>query len=146
MNVFVYHKISFIVLSRKFRLCITKAQGKAHTPKDAQAQPKAPSGRELSPKVTEGESVTIKLAQTPSYAGSFRHGYAVPPPSRREAFAKPIIPQIGRENNISAEICKHPYENQPKTAFFFFKFIYDTFKTKKVAPAIKQVPRFVNLI
>ena len=56
-------------------------------------------------KAAEGECVTIKLAQTPNYAGSFRHGYAVPPPSRREAFAKPIIPQIGRENNISADIC-----------------------------------------
>ena len=54
---------------------------------------------------TEGERVTIKLAQTQNYAGSFRHGYAVPPPSRREAFAKPIIPQIGRENKFSAEIC-----------------------------------------
>ena len=80
------------------------------------------------PRVTEGECVTIKLAQTQNYAGSFRHGYAVPPPSRREAFAKPIIPQIGRENNLSAEILllrtvedacpykccvKRPYEKEP---------------------------------
>ena len=47
----------------------------------------------------------------------------------------PIITQIGRENNISAEICilrvaedvdpykhcvKHPYENEPKAMDFFY--------------------------
>ena len=31
-----------------------------------------------------------------------------------------IIPRIGRENNISAKICKHPYENQPKWCPFCF--------------------------
>ena len=58
-------KFLFIVLFyRKFRLCITKASGKAHAPKVARACPKAPSGRELAPKATEGECVTIKLAHT----------------------------------------------------------------------------------
>ena len=58
---------------RQFRLCITKAQGLAYTPKDARAHPQAPSGRELAPKATEGECVTIKLIQSQSHAGSFRH-------------------------------------------------------------------------
>ena len=30
-----------------------------------------------------------------------------------------IITQIGRENNISAEICKHPYEKERKEVGFF---------------------------
>ena len=63
-------KFLFIVMFyRKFRLCITALQatpalGKAHTPKDARAYPKAPSGRELPTKSGEGECVTMKLAQT----------------------------------------------------------------------------------
>ena len=49
-----------LVFYRKFRICITNASGKAHTPKDARTHPKAPSGRELSAKLTEGERVTLK--------------------------------------------------------------------------------------
>ena len=67
-------KFLFIVLFyRQFRICITNALGRAHTPKDARACSKAPSGRELPTKSGEGECVTIKLAQAPSHAGSFRH-------------------------------------------------------------------------
>ena len=33
-----------------------------------------------------------------------------------------IITQIGRENNISADLCKHPYENTPKAGRFLFLF------------------------
>ena len=52
------------LLYRQFRLCITKAQGLAHTPKDARTRPKAPSGRELPTESGEGECVTMKLVQT----------------------------------------------------------------------------------
>ncbi len=45
----------------------------------------APSGRELSATLTEGECVTNDLSERLSSVGSFRHGFAVPPPSRREA-------------------------------------------------------------
>ena len=39
------HKFLFIILFyRQFRLCITKAAGKAHTPKDAQNQRLPPGG------------------------------------------------------------------------------------------------------
>ena len=54
------HSVKFlfiVLLYRKFRICITNASGKAHTPKDARVRPKAPSGRELSAKLTEGECV-----------------------------------------------------------------------------------------
>jgi hypothetical protein len=37
---------------------------------------------------------------------------------RERLFVSPIISQIGRENNVSAEICKHPYEKEPKGCFF----------------------------
>ena len=65
----------------------------------------APSGRELSPKVTEGEWVTMRSLQTQSYAGSFRHAPRATFLPEEGFFATPIITQIGRENNISAEIC-----------------------------------------
>lgn len=55
-----------------------------------------------------------KVAQAPSTAN------AVPLPLGGRLFVSLIITQIGRENNISAEICKHPYENTPKPADFFF--------------------------
>ena len=59
----------------------TRASGKAHTPKVARTQGSLREGAGAGglPRATEGECVTIKLAQTPNYAGSFRHGYAVPP-------------------------------------------------------------------
>ena len=73
-------KFLFIVMFyRKFRLCITKTLGKAHTPMVAHIQRLSPGGR---------------------------------------LFVNPIITQIGRENNISAEICKLPYENEPKEEIF----------------------------
>ena len=52
---------AFIFLYRQFRICFTNASGKAHTPKDARACPKAPSGRELPTKSGEGERVIIKF-------------------------------------------------------------------------------------
>ena len=58
-------------------------------------KPKAPSGRELPTKSGEGERVTIELVQIQSYAGSFRHGYAVPPSSRRKAMLPPDIHRKG---------------------------------------------------
>ena len=65
-------KFLFIVLFyRQFRLCITKAQGKAHTPKDTRAHSKAPL-------------------------------------CKGRLFVSSIITQIGRENNISAEIYVYP--------------------------------------
>ena len=92
----------------KFRLCYTKASVKAHTPKGARI-PRAPSGRELSAKLTEGECVTMRLLQTQSYAGSFRHATRATASAcgwhlGGRLFVNPIISQIGRENNISAEI------------------------------------------
>ena len=62
------------------------------------------------PRATEGERVTIKLAQTQSYAGSFRHGYAVPPHPLADGiseggfYATTIITQIGRESKFPADI------------------------------------------
>ena len=72
------------VLSQVSPLYYKGTSGKAHTPKVARACPKAPSGRELPTKSGEGERVTIKLAQTKSYAGSFRHANAchLPPGGR----------------------------------------------------------------
>jgi len=52
-------------------------------------RPKAPSGRELPTESGEGERVTIELVQIQSCAGSFRHGFAVPPSSRRKAMLPP---------------------------------------------------------
>ena len=84
--------------------------------------------RELSAELTEGERMTIKLAKTKSYAGSFRHATraivslrlsharALTPhrgvihyprvaslPLGGRLFANLIITQIGRENKFSAE-------------------------------------------
>ena len=73
-----------------------------------------------------------KVAQAPSTAN------AVPLPLGGRLLVSTIITQIGRENNISAEICilrvaedvdpykccaKHPYENAPKSGAFHFAFI-----------------------
>ena len=55
-----------------------------------------------------------KVAQAPSTAN------AAPLPLGGRLFANPIIAQIGRENNISAEICKHPYEDTPKEGGYLF--------------------------
>lgn len=57
-------------------------------------------------------------------AGSFCHGYAVPPSLGGRLFVSLMITQIGREDNLSADLCvadrrgcrflqiyKHPYEN-----------------------------------
>ena len=52
-------------------------------------KPKAPSGRELPTESGEGERVTIELVQIQVCAGSFRHGFAVPPSSRRKAMLPP---------------------------------------------------------
>ena len=53
---------------------------------------------------------TMKLAQTQSYAGFFRHATRATASAcgwhlGGRLFVSPIITQIGRENNISAEIC-----------------------------------------
>ena len=50
---------------------------------------KAPSGRELPTESGEGERVTIEFVQIQGCAGSFRHGFAVPPSSRRKAILLP---------------------------------------------------------
>ena len=82
----------------------------------------------------EGERVTIKLAQTQNYAGSFRHGNAVPPPSRREAFAKSIITQNRQRKQVSCRNSfvgatidrpygKHSYEKPRNFALFIYIFI-----------------------
>ena len=52
----------------------------------------------------------MMLVQTESHAGSFRHGYAVPPHPLADGiseggfYSTTIITQIGRENKFSAEI------------------------------------------
>ena len=46
----------------------------------------------------------------------FRYGGSKPPPYEIIL----IITQIGRENKFSAEICKHPYEKEPKASFFIY--------------------------
>ena len=80
----------------------------------------APSGRELPTKSGEGERVTLKLVQTYSHAGSFRHAPRATFLPEEGFLLSPIITHIGRENNSSAEICKRPYENQHKECPFCF--------------------------
>ena len=100
-----------ILFYRQFRLCITKTSGKAHTPKDARAHHRLPP---------EGSSIdynmkcNTKVTRAPSTAA------AVPLPPGGRLFVSYIITQIGREDNLSAEICKHPYENQPLRVLFLF--------------------------
>ena len=82
---------------------------------------KGPTRREtLAPQATEGERVTMKVVQTYSHAGSFRHASQRTPkahfirfgePLPRATFLpeegfllSPVITHIGRENNISADI------------------------------------------
>jgi len=110
-----------VLLYRQFRLCITKASGEAHTPKVARI-PRAPSGRELSAKLTEGECVTMRLLQTQSYAGSFRHAPRATFLPEEGFFATPIITQIGRENKLSADIfvpANSPLRMQRERSVFF---------------------------
>ena len=59
----------YLSVYRKFRLCITKAQGKAHTPEVERIQWLTPMQtlrllRKLPTESGEGERVTMKLAQT----------------------------------------------------------------------------------
>ena len=77
-------------LSRKFRLCITKASGKAHPPKDVRACPKALSGRELSAKLTEGECVTIKLDLISKSRRLLRHAPQRNPKAHFIRFDEPL--------------------------------------------------------
>ena len=49
----------------------------------------------------------IKSVQIPSHAGSFRHGYIVPPPSRREAKVFANL-QLSAETNFSKKIKNQP--------------------------------------
>ena len=86
----LFVKFLFIVpFYRQFRLCITNASGKAHIPKEERAHPKA---------LPLGERVLC--AQLSPLRRLRRHL------SRRERhFANLIITQIGRENNVPAEIC-----------------------------------------
>ena len=46
--------------------------------------------------------------------------YACHLPLGGRLFVTPIITQIGREDNLSAEICKHPYEKEPNPAVILF--------------------------
>ena len=106
-----------ILFYRKFRLCITNASGKAHTPMVACILRLPPGGswrcRRLRENALHEGFHKSKVAQAPSTAN------AVPLPLGGRLFVSLIITQIGRENNISAEICKHPYENTPKHVRFF---------------------------
>ena len=102
----------------------------------------APSERELSAKVTEGECVPLLLLPPLTRSPSLNEGgfWLIPPLSRatflreggfwlispltRAAILReggfslaPIIIKIGRENNISAEICEHSYENPHSLLF-----------------------------
>ena len=69
---------------------------------------KAPSGRELAPKVTEGACGILFFRLL--YCMRFWSVAHSPPPDFVEPplggslFANPVIKQIGRENNSSAEI------------------------------------------
>ena len=136
-QILIYHS----VLSRWFRLCITMASGKAHTPKLRERVHRL----QLAPKATEGECVTIKLAPLKSRGllpsrtaanpqGSFHSLRGTPaachlPPGER-LLVSSIITQIGRENKLSAEICilrtvgdagpykEHPYEKLRNCSFF----------------------------
>ena len=102
---------------RQFRICITNTSGKAHPPMVACILRLPPGGswrrRRLRENALHEGFHKSKVAQAPSTAN------AVPLPLRGRLFVSLIITQIGRENNISAESCKHPYENTPKRAFFF---------------------------
>ena len=94
------NKLHSFLFYRKFRLCITKTQGKAHT--HTVARPKA-----------------LPLGELPTESGE-RVIVAIVPPLRRlrrhlspraRLFVSSIITQIGRGNNHSAEI--FVFENPP---------------------------------
>ena len=86
-----------LCIYRRFRLCITKAQSKAHTPCRAGVY-----SRRLNLMLRREQALALRC--------------------------NPSITQIGRENNISAEICKHPYENQPNARwllqYYLIFFLY----------------------
>ena len=52
-------------------------------------------------------------------------GYAATSPKGRGLFVNSIITQIGRENNVSAEICKQPYEKRPTLRPFFYLYLFN---------------------
>ena len=112
-----------VLFYRQFRICITKAQGKAHTHKVARILRLSLWESSRRSRVRGGVIATIcPLRRLHRHLSQ-----------RERLFANPIVTQIGRENNLSAEICllrvaedvdpykccaKHPYENAPKAAFF----------------------------
>ena len=63
---------------------------------------KAPFVRELPTESGEGERVTVKTNKPQCSAGSFRHSFAVSPPSRREALAPTLVFQKGTCGKIFA--------------------------------------------
>ena len=81
----ILHNVLFY---RKFRLCIAKAQGKAHTPKAARAYKGSPSGR--APAIA-GERVIVAIVRP--LRRLHRHLS-----QRERLFVSLIITRIGRES------------------------------------------------
>ena len=98
INKLFFFKSAFLLFYRQFRICITNALGKAHTLNVSRIQRLPPGGS--STQSGEGECVTMKLSLTQSHAGSFRHATRATFLPEEGFFVSPIIPQIGRENNL----------------------------------------------
>ena len=125
-NIFIYSSFHILIyrsVYRQFRLCITKAQGKAHTPKQ-RASLGSPLGR--APAIAGERGYSRHDLPSPS---------ATPPPlPKGEAFRYPhYITNRQRKQSLCRKLCvadrrgrrslqfgKHPYEKERNRWDFCF--------------------------
>ena len=111
-----------ILFYRKFRLCITKAQDKAHTPKVARILWLSlwESSRDSGWEGVSFHNLTLSVGFAATSPKG--RGFSLIPLYHKSAEKTSPLPKImcrGPSRTPVPTICKHPYEKERKSAFFF---------------------------